>query len=69
MDNQTELKPCPFCGGKAKQLSGGLLKSLVICTSCGCQTMPYYNTIDYYGKTKSAEEKATYTWNRRASHE
>lgn len=36
---KTELKPCPFCGGKAKfSLYYGSLK--VVCIGCGARTKP-----------------------------
>ena len=59
-----ELKPCPFCGGKAElhhkyELFIGY--SYICCTKCGVKTeevpMSYRD---------SSDEKATEAWNRRA---
>ena len=33
-----ELKPCPFCGGKAEWRSGGPGCSWITCTSCPAET-------------------------------
>ena len=34
-----ELKPCPFCGGKAYVLTGDRnLNAMVVCESCGART-------------------------------
>ena len=52
-----ELKPCPFCGGKAKKCSNnyhGVRMHSVICTSCKCGTTDF-------GYINHAIE----TWNRR----
>lgn len=50
-----ELKPCPFCGGAAYiEQSDGLFYAE--CESCHVCTALYY-----------AEDKAVFTWNRRAS--
>ena len=53
-----ELKPCPFCGGKAKLLSRGGLH-YVVCWEKACRITPrttWHNT----------KEKAIEAWNRRA---
>lgn len=49
----SELKPCPFFGGKAR-IFGMKSMSLVGCTNCGCVTA-VYGTVD----------EAVEMWNRR----
>lgn len=53
MTKQTELKPCPFCGGKAELFEGYRL-SHVYCINCNAQT-------DSLKSTKRAVE----LWNSR----
>lgn len=57
-----ELKPCPFCGGKAKIRSEKYwqpnVRRNVICTNCFANT-GWYKT----------EDEAIEAWNRRAEHE
>ena len=60
-----ELKPCPFCGGKAKivVVQKGV-KSLITCTTfyCGFMRESYNN-----GDTdENAALRLTTAWNRRA---
>ena len=52
-----ELKPCPFCGGKAEIVSMGVDRqvSVVLCEECGGGTM-----------LKETEAEAIDAWNRRA---
>ena len=62
-----ELKPCPFCGGKAKlynqKVIGGYDYSYVICDSCGIRTLKYEVSTEY-----CAKDKATEDWNRRTEN-
>ncbi len=55
----TELKPCPFCGGKPAYDTNGV-GYWVICTSCGAKTNITY--ID----GKRGKQIVTDHWNRRA---
>lgn len=62
--NEIKLKPCPFCGGKARLLSEmrfGKQKKVwfVACGGLGCGVMP--ETIDADTPQEAAE-----IWNRRA---
>ena len=48
-----ELKPCPFCNGKAEMM--GITFVYVKCLNCGVETMGY-----------KEEEDAAFAWNQRA---
>lgn len=58
MENKTELKPCPFCGGKAR-LRKESHREYAATYSVTCQ--------DCFVKTRSYsfDDKAIDTWNRR----
>ena len=36
-----KLKPCPFCGGKAKVRNQGFNTNSVVCGTCHCRTASY----------------------------
>lgn len=62
--NQIKLKPCPFCGGKARLLSEMRFDKqkkawFAACGGLGCGVMP--ETIDADTPQEAAE-----IWNRRA---
>ena len=60
----SELKPCPFCGGKAEIEHNEILTlmfSYVVCRNCGAKTGEYR-----VNSTYSSDEKAIEAWNRRA---
>lgn len=57
-----ELKPCPFCGGKARLLVNDGVR--VICSKCYVGTMIL--TDDVVRET-NAVEMVVEAWNRRAS--
>lgn len=67
MSKKIKLKPCPFCGGKARLLSEmrfGKQKKVwfVVCGGIGCGVMP--ETIDADTPQEAAE-----LWNRRAGED
>ena len=51
----TELKPCPFCGGKAEFRGGSSTTPYIRCKECGGRTMSSYDSA-----------KLIAAWNRRA---
>lgn len=60
-----ELKPCPFCGGKAKlhhkyEMMTGY--SYIYCTRCRTETEKFAQSCSH-----SSDEKAIEAWNRRVS--
>lgn len=61
---QIELKPCPFCGGKArfttKTFDCIAETAVVYCEVCGAQTEEVSASVHY-----CAEEKAASLWNTR----
>lgn len=67
----TELKPCPFCGGKAKMHTGVTLsvpkRSLAYCYCMRCQaTSAHYEDRKQDG---TFLKEAIDAWNRRATDE
>ena len=51
----TELKPCPFCGGKAEAIRVYANEWYVQCTICPCTMIGGYYT----------EKEAIESWNKR----
>ena len=68
--NETELKPCPFCGGSAdlfERYSATKRSNYVQvrCCECGAQGGPYkYRT---EARAKRARKLAINNWNRRTT--
>ena len=64
-DDRTELKPCPFCGGKARiQIKSFDIfqhGAQVVCDKCGARTVLVEPSINYTAKTEAVE-----LWNTRA---
>ena len=60
MNERTELKPCPFCGGEAslRDEPYRYYKYTVYCTKCGIGTL-----------AEHIESIAIHAWNRRADDE
>ena len=59
-----ELKPCPFCGEKARLLVSNCVR--VLCTKCGVTTRIL---VDSERVGTSAVEDVIKAWNRRADDE
>lgn len=60
MMTEKDIKPCPFCGGKAGVVSDGYF-CVVMCDKCGAETRTFVANADY-----AVKEKAIEAWNRRA---
>lgn len=58
-----ELKPCPFCGGKARLLVNGGVR--VICTRCYVSTRVLKDELE---SDSSAVELSVEAWNRRVDN-
>ena len=61
-----ELKPCPFCGGKAElkhRLIFGIEHSMIQCQSCGCGSAEVQANVGF-----CADDRAAEAWNRRADN-
>ena len=62
--NKIELKPCPFCGGKArvviKSFDVFMNGAFVICEKCGARTDLIETNAEY-----SAKDRAVEYWNKR----
>lgn len=58
-----DLKPCPFCGGKASLFANNGIR--VICQKCGVSTKALMDTMDALGVVGNATESVIKTWNRR----
>lgn len=55
---EKELKPCPFCGGKASYIESGKGAYWIKCYRCRVETEAY-----------DCKEEALKVWNRRAGDE
>lgn len=57
----TELKPCPFCGGKIEKVNAPMMNTVMfVCHKCGAD-------VCFYGAEH--EPNATKAWNSRAGNE
>lgn len=59
-----DLKPCPFCGGKARLFVNGGVR--VVCTRCYVSTRVLKDELE---SASSAVELSVEAWNRRAGDE
>lgn len=57
------LKPCPFCGGKARLFVSDGVR--VICSKCYASTMILTDNMEH---ESNAVETVTAAWNRRADN-
>ena len=68
-----ELRPCPFCGGRAqlnefRENDGQchFQSCSICCTVCGCRTSNYI--IDGYLGIKHTKDEVIEAWNRRVDN-
>lgn len=59
-----ELKPCPFCGGKARLFVNGGVR--VLCSKCYASTKILTEELEYIS---NAVETVIVEWNRRANND
>lgn len=63
-----ELKPCPFCGGKASLFVDDDVR--VVCNKCSASSIPLTDARNLGGDViTSSVETVIARWNRRVEHE
>ena len=62
---ESELKPCPFCGGKAvlSHDHTGLGASYIRCEKCGTESIRFIKSFEI-----ASDDRAKQFWNRRADN-
>ena len=65
MEKQTELKSCPFCGGKAllSHDHAWIEASYVRCEKCGLESIRFFKSFAH-----ASDDKAVEFWNRRVNN-
>lgn len=61
-----ELKPCPFCGGKAHLFVNDGVR--VICPTCGAGTKILVDAMSHKGVAGNATKAVIEAWNRRVNN-
>lgn len=56
-----ELKPCPFCGGKAIERNQNDLSGSIVCSKCGFVALTMFS----WDRNEIGKEKAISAWNTR----
>lgn len=60
-----ELKPCPFCGGKASLFVNDGVR--VLCCQCGISTKAMCDAMSFDGVETNATKLVIDAWNRRVN--
>lgn len=60
LKDMTELKPCPFCGGAAIQVGGGMVE----CSQCYANGGTFVHVL---GEHNDPDKEAIEAWNRRVN--
>ena len=65
MIKMPELKPCPFCGGKAllDHVQTGLGASYIRCEKCGLESIRFIKSFEV-----ASDDRVIEYWNRRADN-
>ena len=65
-----ELKPCPFCGGKAIHIATSTVSGVVYCRSCDIATSKFWDDpmSEPAESRKKWYELANEAWNRRVNN-
>lgn len=80
MTERLELKPCPFCGGKAEVKKNRVYTEYGLCVHCtecnvhtkttlyDCTYQYYHGQRDVFITREMAEQRSAELWNRRANN-
>ena len=66
---KTELKSCPFCGGRAVSVATSTISGFIHCPGCDMATCKFWDDpmSEPAGQRKKWHEVAMQAWNRRAN--
>ena len=68
IDTMDELKPCPFCGGRAEQFIRYMPDNTnyyyIMCSKCKASSNEFFSYFGYEGMQESVE-----AWNRRVDND
>lgn len=64
-----ELKPCPFCGGRASLFASRNGGIKVICTKCNASSKCLCDTLTAHGVSGNSTKSVIKAWNNRTGEE